>query len=152
MDILKEAQEVLKGAIIDIKHTHSIMNVERIPDIKAISLKYGLPAIGIMDGGETNDPGASVSLKTQVVIIAVYVQVLGDQQKCIEEVRAIIDNCIAELRKKEHYRTSQAFEGFSRAWCAKKSEIKQVFNSKDESPLLLKLARIEFKIQEVLTK
>jgi hypothetical protein len=152
MDLLKQVQTVFKAALPSLKNSLAIKNVERIPDVKAISVKYDFPAVGILDGGESNDLGASVSLNTEIVLIAVYVKILGDQENCIEEVRAIIDNCIAELRRKEHYRAGGAFEGYTRAWCGKKSEIKQVFNSEDYSPLLLKLARIEFKKQEVLTK
>lgn len=152
MDVLKQIQTVLKAALTGLKESHPITNVERIPDVKAISYKYDFPAIGILDGGEISDLGASVSLNTETVIIAVYVKVLGDQEKCIDEVRAIINNCIAELRKQEHYRTGGAFAGYSRAWCSKKSEIKLLFESDGPLILITKLARIEFKKQEVLTK
>lgn len=152
MDILIQVQTVLKAALQSLKYSNPIRNVERVPDVKAISNKFDFPAIGIMDGGEILDLGASVSFNTQAVIIAVYVKVLGDQEKCIEEVRAIIDNCISELRKKEHYWTGGAFAGYSRAWCSKKSEIKLLFESDGPLILLTKLARIEFKKQEVLTK
>jgi hypothetical protein len=152
MDLLTQVQTVFKAALPSLKFTFALNNVERIPDVKAISIEYDFPAIGIMDGGETIEIGASVSHNTVVIIIAVYVKALKDNEKCIEEVRAIIDNCIVELRKKEHYRTAGAFEGFTRAWCNKKSEIKLLFENDGPLILITKLARIEFKKQEVITK
>lgn len=148
-DILKQVQTIFKDSLPTIKSTDAISNVERIPNVKLISVKYGFPAIGILDGGENTEGGASASLVTEIVIIAVYVNVLGDQEKCIDEARVIVKNCIAELRKKEHYRTGGAFAGYSRAFCPKKSEMKTVYTANDLNPVLLKLARIEFKKQEV---
>ncbi len=152
MDLLKQVQTVFKAALPSLKYNLAIKNVERIPDVKAISVKYGFPAIGILDGGEIIEIGASVSHNTQVIIIATYVNALGDQENCIDGLRAIIDNCISELRKKEYYRTGGAFEGYTRAWCSKKSEIKLLFEENGPLILITKLARIEFKKQEVLTK
>jgi len=150
-DLLNRTQAVLKAATHNLKYTQAIRNIERIPDIKAISLKYDLPAIGILDGGQKNEKGASVTLKTETVIIAVYVKVLGDQETCIDEIRQIIIKCVTELRKKEHYIGGGSFVGYTRAWCEKQGEIKQIYKAEDYSPLLLKLARIEFTKQEINT-
>jgi hypothetical protein len=148
-DILNQVQTVFNANLTTLKSTEPISNVEKIPNVKMISVKYGFPAAGILDGGENTDSGASVSLVTEIVIIAVYVKVLGDQEKCMDEAREIVKNCITELRKKEHYRTGGAFSGYSRASCPKISEIKTVYTADDLNPVLLKLARIEFKKQEV---
>jgi len=152
MDLLKSVQTVLKAALNTIKYSNRILNVERIPDVKALSIKYGFPAVGILDGGETNVLRQTTILKTETVSVAIYVKVIGDQEKCIEELRAIIGNCIFEIRKKEHYRSGGAFEGYSRAWCRAQSEIKQVFCNNDYSPLLLKLSLIDFIKQEAITQ
>ena len=146
-DILNQVQTILKDASPVLKYRHNISNVEKIPDVKMISVKYGFPAIGIMDGGENTDFGASTSLVTEIVIIAVYVDVLGDQEECMDEARVIVKNCIDELRKTEHFRTGGAFAGYSRASCPKISEIKTVYTADDMNPVLLKLARIQFKKQ-----
>lgn len=148
-DILKQVQTVLKASLSAIKYTHPIRNVERIPGVKMISLQYGFPAIGILDGGEIKEGKASSIIVTEIVHIAVYVDVLGDQEKCMDEAREILENVITELRKNEHYRTGGAFAGYSRAYGPRISEMKTAYTAEDLNPVLLKLARIEFKKQEV---
>ena len=149
--IVNKVKLVLKASLTTLKSKDTITNIEKIPDLKMISVKYGFPAIGILDGGENTDFGASSSLVTEIVPIAVYVNVLGDNEECMDEVRVIVENCVAELKKKEHYRTGGAFLGYSRASCPKKSKIETVYTADDLNPVLLKLARIEFKKQEVNT-
>lgn len=150
-DILNQVQIVFKTSLHTLKSTDTISNVEKIPNHKMISLKYGFPAIGILDGGKNTDFGASSSLVTEIVIIAVYVNVLGDQEKCMDEARAIVKNCIAELRKKEHFQTGGAFAGYCRASCPKISDMKTIYTADAMNPVLLKVIRVEFKKQEVNT-
>ena len=150
-DILISVQNVLKAALSSIKATHTIRNCERIADIRNIAVKYSFPAIGILDGGERTQGGATAKLVTEIVNLAIYVDVLGDQEKSMDEAREIVNNAVAELRKKDHYRTGGAFAGYSRAFCPQKSEMKKVYTADDLNPLLLKLIRIEFTTQEVNT-
>ena len=102
-----------------------------------------------MDGGhDTDRTGASVKLKTEFVIIAIYVEVLGDSEKCIDETRAIHDKAIFQIREKENYRTGAVFEGYSRAFNPKSGETKLIFTDQDR-PVIVKLAKVEFTKKEV---
>lgn len=149
VDLLNQVKTVLKADLNALKYSRTIMNVEKIPDAKVLSIRYGFPAIGIIDAGENDDYKASTLFSTEMVVIAVYVDVVGDHEKCMDEVRAVLKKCIARLREKELYRVGGAFAGYSRARCNKLSEIVWLWKD-DEKPLIMKLAKIGFTRQEVI--
>lgn len=151
IDIIPTVQNYLKAnkSTLKFKSNRPIKHFERVADYRAFSTQYGFPAIGILDGGHnTFRDGASVKLKTEFVIIAIYVEVLGDPEKCIDETRAIHDKAIFQIREKENYFTGAVFDGYSRAFNPKSGETKLIFTDQDR-PVIVKLARVEFTKKEV---
>jgi len=150
IDIIKSVQNFLEANKNLLKSDRAIKHFERVGNYRAISTQYGFPAIGVLDGGQDTATGASVKLKTEFVIIAIYVEVLGDPEECIDEVRAIHDKVIVQLRKKENTFTGGVFDGYSRPNNPKSGEIKMLFTDQDR-PLMIKLARVEFAKKEINT-
>jgi hypothetical protein len=137
-DLLTQILTLLQGKM-------TIANIAIIDDVDAIPLESGFPAIGIFDGGDEVEQGASESLDKQLIFFVVYAEVQGNTGETVLQVREICRYLRKHLTDPVNFETGGALEGFVQCRYLKSSKVmKMTQKGNDDSFIALKMPLYEF--------
>ena len=140
-DLLLLTKNLLKDQL-------ELANINVIPHVELLPLESGFPAIGIMDGGDQVEPGASEGIRKHQVLIAVYDQVVGDRELSMLNIRTYLE-CIKNILEDiENFYSNGPMAGYNGCRYKRSSEsrpLQYIRNEDEKSYVVIKLGIFEFK-------
>jgi hypothetical protein len=122
-----------------------IANIAIIDDVDAIPCEAGFPAVGIFDGGDEVERGASEGLRKHFVFLVIYAEVSGSAEDTVLAVRAICDEVKAILPAAENFETDGIFNRFAGCSYLKTSKVvKMTKKDSDDSFVAMKMPLYQF--------
>lgn len=125
-----------------------VNNIAIIPHVELMPLEREFPAIGILDGGDKNLPGASEGIRKHFVYIAAYSLIVGDREPAVLEVRNILETVKTLLENQENFTGTGPFAGFNGCTYLDSCESRSMKYGRDEDEknfVVIKLFKFEFK-------
>ena len=123
---------------------NSVNTVEIIPCVELYPKESGFPLIGVMDGGDILDEGASESLEKHLVFVVCYDQVTGDRSACVKSVRAKGRESRQLLENSAKFESGGALDEFNSV-SYKRSDNARVLEETEEEYTCFKTHVFEFR-------